>query len=227
MESGLRPLGELIIQHLDPDGYLRSPLETVADRAPEPLRPVSGVELGRALAAVQLLLEPPGVAARDARECLLLQLDALEDDEHPFRRQGDDEEHGRALRVARLLVEHHLDDLMQNRLPRISERTGLSLDEIKAGLALMRRLSLAPARRLVEEPPEPVIPDAIVEYDEDRDRYVAYLNERTLPPADQPEYAMMRRPRRAASRPRVPADEPVERAVPDRRCEQRKRRCCV
>lgn len=196
VESGLRPLGELIIQHLDPDGYLRSPLETVADRAPEPLRPVSGVELGRALAAVQLLLEPPGVAARDARECLLLQLDALEDDEHPFRRQGDDEEHGRALRVARLLVEHHLDDLMQNRLPRISERTGLSLDEIKAGLALMRRLSLAPARRLVEEPPEPVIPDAIVEYDEDRDRYVAYLNERTLPALRiNREYAMMSRDR--------------------------------
>ena len=40
------------------------------------------------------------MAARDARECLLLQLDALEEDDHPFRSQGDDAEHARALRVA-------------------------------------------------------------------------------------------------------------------------------
>lgn len=196
VEPHLRPLGELLIQSLDNDGYLRTPLETVADRAPASMKPIAVADLERALAAVQLLLEPPGVAARDARECLLLQLDSLEDDDHPFRRVGDDAEHGRAVRVARELVEHHLDDLMQNRLPRISERTGLTLDDIKAGLALMRRLSLAPARRLVEEAPEPIIPDAIVEYDEDRDKYVAYLNERTLPALRiNREYALMTRDR--------------------------------
>lgn len=196
VEPPLRPLGELLIQALDNDGYLRTPLETVADHAPERLKPIALADLERALAAVQLLLEPPGVAARDARECLLLQLDALEDDDHPFRRQGDDAEHGRALRVARELVEHHLDDLMQNRLPRISERTGLTIDDIKAGLGLMRRLSLAPARRLVEESPEPIIPDAIVEFDEDQDRYIAYLNDRTLPALRiNREYALMSKDR--------------------------------
>ncbi|MEZ6234594.1 MAG: RNA polymerase factor sigma-54 [Phycisphaerales bacterium] len=196
VEPPLRPLGELIIQSLDNDGYLRTPLETIADRAPAPMKPIAVDDLERAHTAVQFLLEPPGVAARDARECLLLQLDSLEDDDHPFRRLGDDAEHATALRVARELVEHHLDDLMQNRLPRISERTGLSLDDIKAGLALMRRLSLAPARRLIQEAPEPIIPDAVVEYDEDQDRYIAYLNERTLPALRiNREYALMAKDR--------------------------------
>jgi predicted esterase len=78
-------------------------------------------------------------------------------------------------------VEHHLDDLLQNRLPRIVEKTGLTIDSLKRSLTLMKRLSLAPARRLVEESSTPIIPDAIVEYDTDGDRYIAYLNDRRLP----------------------------------------------
>ncbi len=171
VDPRLVPLGRLIIEKLDGDGYLRQSLEQIADEAPQSLRPVSLEDLERALTAVQLFLDPPGVAARDARECLLLQLDALLEDE----RFEDVDEH--LVHVARTLVSDHLDDLMNNRLPRIAERSGLSLDEIKAGLALLRRLSLAPARRLVQTRDETIIPDAIVEYDEHQDRYYAYLNE--------------------------------------------------
>jgi RNA polymerase sigma-54 factor len=178
VDESLRAAGSLIISFLDADGYLRTPLETVLDRAPRGAAEGLSVEtMERALSAVQLFLDPPGVAARDARECLLLQLDATED------RDGwdSDEDRAQTMRIARLLVDRHLDDLMQNRLPKIAEEENVSIDTIKAGLGLLRRLSLAPARRLVREPTEIVVPDAIVEYDEEQDRYVAFLNDSRLP----------------------------------------------
>lgn len=190
IDRRLYRLGELIIEKLDDDGYLRVALEKIIADAPAPLAPITMDELKRALAAVQLFLEPPGIAARDHRECLLLQLDALEDDEN----WDETETKADLLHAARQIVEDHLDDLMNNRLPRIAERTGLSLDQIKAALGLLRRLSLAPGRRLVSETPQPIIPDAIVEYDPENDRYVAYLNDRRLPNLRiNREYAMMAR----------------------------------
>ena len=179
VDESLRPAGSLIVSFLDEDGYLRTPFETLIDRAPTDAdgRKPDLETMERALTAVQLFLDPPGVAARDARECLLLQLDAMEEHEE----WESDEDRRETLRVARRLVDGHLDDLMQNRLPKIAEEEDLTLDEIKAGLGLLRRLSLAPARRLVRERAEIIIPDAIVEYDEEEDRYIAYLNDTRLP----------------------------------------------
>jgi len=181
VDESLRPLGEQLIQSLDDDGFLRTPVETVLDRLPASFgengdRPTLA-DLEQSLQAVQLFLDPPGVAARDARECLLLQIDALEDDEGWD--EGDDKH--RMLDIARTLVRDCLNDLMQNRLPKVAEKTGYGIDEIKAGLQLMKRLSLAPARRLVVDDSPPIIPDAVVEYDDDQDRYVAYLNDSRMP----------------------------------------------
>ena len=179
VDEVLRDPGRVILGLLDEAGFLRTPLETVIEKSPPGPdgQPLAAELMQRALTAVQLFLEPTGVAARDARECLLLQLDALED-----RMEWDsDEDRVGTLRVARTLVADHLDDLMQNRLPKIAEEEHVSIDQIKAGLELLRRLSLAPARRLVTERAEIIIPDAIVEYDEEHDRYIAYLNDTRLP----------------------------------------------
>ena len=168
----LREPGTLILSFVEDDGYVRTPLETIVDRAPAD-RPRPTVEiLERALRELQAQLDPPGTAARDARECLLIQLEAL---------QGAGTADPDALAIARRMIADHLDDLTQNRLPRIAERTGFTIEQIKAGLELMKRLSLAPARRLVEESQPPIMPDAIVEYDEEQDRYLAYLNDTRLP----------------------------------------------
>jgi len=194
VDPALHPLGSLLIDKLDEDGYLRTPLDRVADEAPASMQPVDPAQLERALVALQLFLEPPGIAARDARECLLLQLDAMEEDERSSWDESDDR--GELLAAAREIVESHLDDLMNNRLPRIAERTGRDIERIRQALQLLRRLSLAPARRLVSEPAEPIIPDAIVEYDPDADRYFAYLNDSRLPNLHvNREYARMARDR--------------------------------
>src|SRR5262249_12268381 len=61
-------IGEAIIHNLDEDGMLRSAVEEIANMGPCPLP-----EGEKALCVIQALA-PPGVAARDLRECLRLQL---------------------------------------------------------------------------------------------------------------------------------------------------------
>lgn len=182
MDTELRAYGAYLISFIDDDGYLRTPLDEIAKQAPEPLAEMAGdrdkllEQLPWVLEEAQLVLEPTGVGARDAAECLLLQLDAMQQDPD----FNEDESTDDAIETARWLVADHLDDLMNNRLPKIAERTTLTIDEVKTGIQLLRRLSLAPGKRLAPDRSEPIIPDAIVEYDEDNDRYVAYLNDRSL-----------------------------------------------
>jgi len=197
----IKELGELIISNIEDDGYLRSPLATIADNAPQRAdgsKPTAA-ELEKGLQAVQLLLEPPGVAARDVKECLLLQLDALEAGEVPrFQGVASAGPAPAEWSIVRRLVEDHLDDLSQNRLPKIAEKTGLSLTEIKKAIEHMRYLSLAPGRQLVNDSAPTIIPDAIIEYDADRDRYIAYLNDTRLPNLRvNQEYASLARDRTA------------------------------
>jgi RNA polymerase sigma-54 factor len=206
----LRPIGVAIISFLDEDGYLRVPLSEIADKASRPdgadewPPPPEDMEL--ALQAVQLLLEPAGIAARDARECLLLQIDAQLDALMDGELRGSPGAADRGdvvavapmgvLRDARTIIEDHFDDLMKNRLPKIAEAAGIDLDDIGRALESLRRLSLAPGRRLVEERNEPIIPDAVVEYDEDGDRYIAYLTDSRLPQVRlNREYALMSKDR--------------------------------
>jgi RNA polymerase sigma-54 factor len=85
---------------------------------------------------------------------------------------------------------------MKNRLPKIAEATGIDLDDIGRALEALRRLSLAPGKRLVEERNEPIFPDAVVEYDEDHDRYIAYLTDSRIPQVRlNREYALMSKDR--------------------------------
>jgi RNA polymerase sigma-54 factor len=180
VDKSLRGPGDLIISFLEDDGYLRTPLEVIADRAPASDNgfPRPGVEmLENALDALQQSLDPPGVAARNVRESLLLQITALERE----AAASDPDKQDEALEIARWLVEDHLDDLMQNRLPRIAASTGLSIEEIKQGLERIKRLSPAPGRRLVDDSSPAIKPAAIVEYDEENDRYIAFLADGRMP----------------------------------------------
>jgi RNA polymerase sigma-54 factor len=181
VDGRVRAMGEAIIGQLDEDGFLRASFEEIAQRESRLVRGLepSEADWELALQAVQLLLEPVGVAARDARECLLIQIDALAD-------RGEDGEDAalvdmESLSAARRLVAEFFDDLMKNRLPKIAARSGLTLEEINAGIEQLKRLSLAPARGLHDDTPQAIYPDATVEYDEENDRYFAYLNDGRLP----------------------------------------------
>jgi RNA polymerase sigma-54 factor len=145
LSSEVRRAGMAIIQALDADGYLRKPLADVMAE----LRPRVPLEIAQeALREVQHL-EPAGVGATSLLECLLLQLDAM---------PGDNT-------IERTLVEHHLEDIAQNRLPAVSKATGFTMGEITEAMKVIRsELHLHPGSLVGERAVPPIRPDVIVEY---------------------------------------------------------------
>jgi RNA polymerase sigma-54 factor len=166
VDDRTRSLGELIIGFIDEDGLIRTPPAEIAAKAPPGEDRPTEDEIDGAILALQRSLEPTGIAARSVPECILLQLDALERDE------------GVGYHTERELIRDHYDDLLRNRLPRIAERAGMTIDEITHAIGRMHRLDFAPGRRLAADEPRAMTPDAIVVYDEESDRYIAALNDR-------------------------------------------------
>ena len=171
--------GEYLIGFIDDDGYLRSTMEALREQAP----PDVDVELlDEALAEIQCELEPVGIGAHDLRECLLLQIDARlrqadeEDDADDSISAGAD-----LLRRARLIVSDYLKDVEANRLPRIARSTDLSIEQVKKAIAHLARFHPHPGRLLIDDPVRTISPDAVIEYDEEEDRYVATLCNGRLP----------------------------------------------
>ena len=166
-DPDLARAGEYLIGFIDEDGYLRTERRALLDQAPpgvtEPL-------LDQALLLLQQSLEPPGLAARDLRECLLLQIDAVSN-------QADAPD----LTVERRLVAEHLKDIEANRLPKIARAMGLELERVKRAITHLRHFQPHPGRLLAGESPRVIRPDAIVEYDEQEDRYVATLTSGRMP----------------------------------------------
>ena len=178
VDPALLALGDHVISFIEDDGYLRTPLETIAERAGGKALHKDGskptvAEVEHALKAAQLMLEPAGIGARDMRECLLLQIDARQDEAN----EADSQE----WLLTRRLVDGHLDDLANNRLPKVAAKLNVSMDELKHAVEKLRTLRLSPGRQLSNESPQGIVPDGIVEYDSDNDRYIAYLNDRRLP----------------------------------------------
>jgi RNA polymerase sigma-54 factor len=174
MTPQLRAAGEYLIGFVDADGYLRVDRQTILEQAPAH---VDVALLDEALTLIQKNLEPVGVGARDLRECLLLQIDArmrqAADPDDPI----DEDE----LKLERLLVSEYLKDIEANRLPKIAKDTERDIEEVKQAIAHLRRYHPHPGRMLVEDSPRTIIPDAVIDYDEDQDRYVARLRNDRLP----------------------------------------------
>ncbi|OJW04186.1 MAG: RNA polymerase sigma-54 factor [Planctomycetales bacterium 71-10] len=158
----LRDLAEYIIYNLDDNGYLPKNV-TLHDVARDFGHDVTAEQAEDALRMVQRL-DPPGVGARDLRECLLLQL------------TPDTPCHD----VLRTLIAHHLDDLQHNRLPAIEKKSGLSIGAIKEAIEHLRRLNPRPGSSFnLSENTQYVVPDLIVEPNETGTYDVRLIDEHT------------------------------------------------
>jgi RNA polymerase sigma-54 factor len=153
---------ERIISTLDPKdgGYFRASLR---DMLPLDATPEQVTLAEQALTIVQAL-DPPGIAARDLRECLLKQItpDLLFYEE-----------------LTRL-VQDHLDDLAKNRLPAIAKATGYSMEEIRECLIELATLNPKPASQFAESFVPAVTPDVHVERDDDG-KYKVTVEDRGTP----------------------------------------------
>ena len=154
-DGTVRDIITAIIGNLDDDGYLVASVEEIAAMGAWSIDDVSA-----ALEVVQDF-DPIGVAARDLRECLLLQLRHLGFGDTPTE----------------TLVANHLS-ILQN-LPELARRLSLSIDETKQHVEVIRHLDPKPGSRFNPSPSQYVIPDVYVVKREDD--YVAMLNEEGLP----------------------------------------------
>src|SRR3954470_520959 len=145
----VRKAGEAVINYIDADGYFRNEFEQVQKESKTPLKLE---DLQEALSLLQTL-EPAGIGARNLRECLQLQLDALRDDEE--RAEGHDFE------LERSLITDHLKDLEMNRYPQISKRLGRPIEELKDAVKRLARLHPSPGKLVGGNDPPPITPDAI------------------------------------------------------------------
>ncbi|MGH9148124.1 MAG: RNA polymerase factor sigma-54 [Vicinamibacterales bacterium] len=156
-DERLRAIGTAIIGNVDDDGYLVASLDEIAGMGPWP---VADVE--RALQLIQRF-DPTGVAARDLQECLLLQIRHIGLEGTPTEK----------------IVVDHLRLLQNHQIPEIARRLGLSIDELKEHVEIIRHLDPKPGSRYNPSQAHYVIPDVYVMKVEDQ--YVAVLNEEGLP----------------------------------------------
>lgn len=156
-DERMREIGEAVIGNLDDDGYLVATLDELAA-----MGPWSPDDVERALKLVQSL-DPIGVAARDLQECLLLQLRHL----------------GLAGSPAERIVTEHMRLLQNHQVPELARKLGISIDELKQHIELIRHLDPKPGSRYNPTQSQYVIPDVYVMKVEDQ--YVAVLNEEGLP----------------------------------------------
>lgn len=153
-----RGVVEYLIGSLDESGYLRQPLAEVAEQFRIPL------SQAESLLAFLQSFDPPGVGARDLKECLLLQW-ALVTNANP---------------LVELLIEHHLDDLAEGRLPRIARERSVTPAEVQEAADLIRTLDPKPGRLFGRaNETRYVVPDVTVERVERE--FVITVNESPLP----------------------------------------------
>jgi RNA polymerase sigma-54 factor len=144
-----RQAGRLIINNIDDDGYLRTPLEELSASAETP----ATVEQLRAALKLVQGLEPVGVGARDLRECLLLQLSA-------------ESAAGADVALQTELVSRYLADIENNRLPHIARRLGRPVEQIAAAIADLARLNPRPGRLVGRSSAPLIVPDVVVDVDD-------------------------------------------------------------
>lgn len=178
-------IAQEIIGNIDDDGLLRCPLEAIADdlnswleqvrdvaieaagdESPEELAmmlaPFAVDEVAAMLEIVQEM-DPPGVGARDLRECLLIQL----------RESGDENE------LIRTMVDEHFDNLLSHRWANIARALGVTPRVVQDAADELARLDPKPGLRHSPEPEHYIVPDLIVE--KISGEYMVFANDTSMP----------------------------------------------
>jgi len=158
-------IAEEILGNIDDDGYLtRKVEEIVEDLQLGEKMDVTAEEVENVLKKIQRL-DPPGIGARDLKECLLVQLEV-----------GDFPEDKKKLAM-RILNEAY-DDFMNKRYNELMKKFGLSEQRLKDVIQIIQRLNPKPGegKNIIQEY---IIPDFIVE--RIGDEFVITLNEKNVP----------------------------------------------
>jgi len=136
-----RKAAELIIGNIDDNGFLQA--------TPEEMTLNTGIpkeDFERMLALIQSFY-PPGVGARDLRECLRIQLERV----------------GKQNSLEYKIISEHMEDLGKRRFPEIARRMGMSVEKVQECANNIARLNPRPGQIFATAPPNYVLPDVTVE----------------------------------------------------------------
>ena len=136
-----RKTAELIIGNIDDNGFLQTNPEEMALNTG-----IAQDEFEHMLTLIQSFY-PPGVGARDLRECLLIQL----------RREGK----GNSLEFK--MISDHMADLGKRRFPEIARRMGISVEQVQKCANGIAQLDPRPGAIFAQAPQNYVLPDVTVE----------------------------------------------------------------
>jgi RNA polymerase sigma-54 factor len=152
-----RPVAEMIVGNIDDHGYLQASIDELSFSTNIPADKIAEV-----LKIIQSF-HPPGVGARDLRECLLLQLERA----------------GRQDSLDYTIVKNHMEALGRRRLPEIARSLGVSIGDVQTAVARIGHLEPRPGRDFMAESPMYVVPEVFVS--RSGDSYVVSTNNDAVP----------------------------------------------
>ena len=158
-------IGAAIIDAINEDGYLTSTLEDIRDSVVGYGFEVELDEVAAVLRRVQNF-EPAGVAARDLRECLLLQLAQVPPDT-TWRE------------TAIKLVRHYLDVLASRDYSQLARRLSLTTEELQQVILLVQSLNPRPGGQVQPTSAQYVVPDVFVR--KRKGKWLVELNPEAMP----------------------------------------------
>jgi RNA polymerase sigma-54 factor len=153
----VRKIAEAIIGNLDENGYLTATLDEIAQSGSYSMEDVE-----EALAMVQEM-DPPGIAARDLQECLLLQLKMLDPQNV----------------LAQQIIAEHLKLLQNNQLKEVARAVNRPVDLVKRAVDAIKRLDPKPGLRYNKTEPRLVEPD--VQFRKVDGEWQVFMNDDDLP----------------------------------------------
>jgi len=114
------PIAEQLVGNLNERGYLEISVQEIAEHLSVPAERVEYV-----LGQLQTL-EPPGIGARNLRECLLIQLETLSEQEMPHP-------------LAHVLIDRYLDRLGSSQLQEIARELRVTEQEVRQAMQYIRK----------------------------------------------------------------------------------------
>lgn len=152
-------IGKIIIENIDDNGYLMASIEQLSKETglnPERIENVLGI--------IQTF-DPPGVGARNLKECLLIQI----------------REDKSVNPNVEIVINKYLDELAYNRLSKIANELGIDQIEVQEIFDYIRTLEPKPGRCFGDNSGNVryIIPDVIIDYVDGE--YVVNLNDITAP----------------------------------------------
>ncbi len=157
MSEEERRLGEMIIGNIDERGRLMESVESLSFSSGEPLDKIAA-----ALKVIQTF-DPPGVAARDLRECLLLQMERA----------------GSEKTVEYRIVRDFMDALTKRKMPEIARGLELTVEQVQEAVQRITCLEAHPGRAYLPDDERYVLPEVFVT--KVGDEYVVTTNNEQIP----------------------------------------------